>query len=122
MDGEEAAVLPRWLADALLGKVSLSRAFWVYGLGVSVAYSLIGLVIDIQNSLGVTVYLLVGAALGVLQTIILWRCAYNSRSRFLGRLVRTAMVFGLIVMVVMLYVLLTNSDVLQLPNTRWRGP
>ena len=115
-------MLPRWLADALLGKVSLSRAFWVYGLGISVAYSLIGLVIDIQNSLGVTVYLMVGAALGVLQTIILWRCAYNSRSRFLGRLVRTAMVFGLIVMAVMLYVLLTNSDVLQLQNARWRGP
>ena len=106
---------PRWLADALSGKVSLSRAFWVYGLGISVAYSLIGLLIDIQNPLRVSVYLLVGAALGVLQTIILWRCAYNSRSRFLGRLVRTAMVFGLIMVAVMLYVLFTNSDLLLPP-------
>ena len=106
---------PRWLADALSGKVSLSRAFWVYGLGISVAYSLIGLLIDIQNPLRVTVYLLVGAALGVLQTIILWRCAYNSRSRFLGRLVRIAMVFGLIMVAVMLYVLFTNSDLLLPP-------
>lgn len=112
----------RWLADALSGKVSLSRAFWVYGLGISVAYSLIGLLINIQNSLSVTVYVLVGAALGVLQTIILWRCAYNSRWRFLGGVVRIAMVFGLIVMAVMLYVLLTNSDVLLPPNNRWRGP
>ena len=113
---------PRWLANALSGKVSLSRAFWVYGLGVSVAYSLIGLFIDIENPLRVTVYLVVGAALGVLQTIILWRCAYNSRSRSLGRLVRTAMLFGLIIVAVMLYVLFTNSDLLLPPNNRWRGP
>jgi hypothetical protein len=115
-------VSPRWLADALSGKVSLSRAFWAYGLGISVAYSFIGLLIDVQNPIGVTVYLLVGVALGVFQTIILWRCAYNSRSKFLGRLVRTAMVFGLLVVAVMLYVLLTNSDLLLPPNNRWRGP
>ena len=107
-------MLPRWLADALVGKVSLSRAFWVYGLGLSVAYSLIGLLIDLQSSLGVTVYLLLGAGLGVLQTIILWRCAYNSRSRFLGSLVRAAMVLGLIVVAIMLYIVLTNPEVLQL--------
>jgi hypothetical protein len=105
-------VRPRWLADALSGKVSLSRAFWVYGLGISVVYSLLGLFIDIQNRLGVIVYLLVGTALGVLQTIILWRCAYNSRSRFLGKLVRTVTVFGLIMVAVMLYVLLTHPDLL----------
>lgn len=102
----------QWLADALRGKVSLSRAFWVYGLGVSVAYSLIGLLIDVENHLGVIVYLLVGAALGVLQTVILWRCAYNSRSRFLGRLVRTAVLFGLLIAVVMFYVLFTHADLL----------
>jgi hypothetical protein len=110
---------PQWLADALSGKVSLARAFWVYGQGISVVYSLIGLLI--QNPLGVTVYLLIGAALGILQTIILWRCAYNSRSKFLARLVRTAMVFGLIMVAIMLYVLFTNSDLLP-PNNRWSGP
>ena len=40
---------PRWLADALSGKVSLARAFWLYGLGLSVAYSLIGALIDLQD-------------------------------------------------------------------------
>jgi hypothetical protein len=68
-------------------------------------YSLIGLLIDPENVLRATVYLLVGVALGVLQTIILWRSAYNSRSRFLGRLVRTTVVFGLIVVALMLYLL-----------------
>jgi hypothetical protein len=115
-------VWPRWLTDALSGKVSLARAFWVYGLGLSVVYSVIGLLIDVQNSLGITVYLLVGAALGVLQTIVLWRCADNSRSRFLGRLVRAAMVLGLVAVAVMLYVLLTNSQLLLPPDNRWSRP
>jgi hypothetical protein len=97
-------VWPRWLTDALSGKASLARAFWVYGLGISVAYSLIELFIDAENPLVATFYTLVGVLLGVLQTIILWRCAYNSRSRFLGRLVRTGIVFGFIAMAIVLYV------------------
>jgi hypothetical protein len=115
-------VRPHWLADALSGKVSLSRAFWAYGVGISVVYSLIGLLIDIQNRPGVIVYLLVGAALGVLQTLILWRCAYNSRSKFLGGLLRTGLVIGLLMVALMLYVLLTNSDLLLPPNNRWSEP
>ncbi len=103
---------PRWLADALSGKVSLARAFWLYGLGISVVYSLMGLLIDLQDRPAVAIYLIVGLALGVLQTIILWRNASNSRSKFLGRLVRTAMVFGFIVVAIMLYVLFTNWSLL----------
>ena len=113
---------PRWLTDALSGKVSLARAFWVYGLGTSVAYSLIGLPIDIQNLPLLIVYVLGGLVLGVLQTIILWRCASNSRSKVLRRLVRTTMVFGFIVVAIMLYVLLTHADLLLSPDIRSRGP
>lgn len=96
---------PRWLADALGGKTSLARAFWVYGLGVSVVYSFIGLLVDAQNVFGAVAYVLFGVALGVLQTIVLWRSANNSRSRFLGRLVRATVVFGLIVAALMIYLL-----------------
>jgi len=112
-------VRPRWLADALSGKVPLSRAFWIYGAGISVPYYVMGLLIDIRSALGVGVYLLVGAALGVLQTIILGRCAKNSRSRFLTGLLRIGMVLGLIMATVMVYVLLTNSGLLLPPNNRW---
>jgi hypothetical protein len=115
-------VWPRWLADGLLGKPSLARAFWVYGVGISVVYSLIGLLIDTQNLLVATIYLLIGIALGVLQTIVLWRCAYNSRSRFLGRLVRTAVVSGVILLAIVLCVLFINPDVLLRHNDRWRAP
>jgi hypothetical protein len=100
------------LTDALAGKVSLARAFWGYGLGISVAYSLVGLFVDIENRPLAVAYLVGGLALGVGQTIILWRCAYNSPSRILGSLVRTGMVLGFVVVAFALYFLFTNSDLL----------
>jgi len=103
---------PRWLVDALSGRVSLARAFWLYGLGLSVVYSLVGLFVDIENRPLLVIYLFVGLALGVLQTIILWRSAANSRSKLLSRVVRTLMVSGVIVVVIMLYVLFTNWSLL----------
>lgn len=113
---------PRWLADALRGKPSLARAFWLYGVGISVVYSAIGLLIDTQNLFVATVYLLFGVALGVLQTVVLWRCAYNSRSRFLGQLVRTAVVSGLILLAIVVGVLFTHADMLLPHNDRWTAP
>ena len=113
---------PRWFTDALSGKVSLARAFWIWGVGVSVAYSLIGALIDVEHPLVLTVYLVAGLALGLLQTVILWRSASNSPSRFLGRLVHTAVIVGLIMVALTVYVVLTNPSVLLPPNNRWRGP
>ena len=107
---------PRWLTDALTGKLSLARAFWVWGVGVSVGYSLIGAFIDVEHTLALTVYLVLGLALGVVQTVILWRSASNSRSKFLIRLVRAVVIVGLIVTALTLYLLLTNPSVLRLPS------
>ncbi len=112
---------PRWLTDPLTGKISLSRAFWLFGLGGSVAYSIIGLLFP-ETIAGFTVYVLLGLAIGILQSVVLWRCAPNSQSTFLGRLTRTAVVVGLILVPVMLYLLFTNPDMLLPPNNRWRGP
>jgi hypothetical protein len=111
----------RWLADALSGKVSLSRAFWVRTRDIrcvllhSITHRRTKP--DWRRRLSAS-----GCCSRRFADDNLWRCAYNSRSRFLGRLVRTAMVFGLLVVVVMLYVLLTNTDLLLPPNNRWRGP
>ena len=113
---------PRWLTDALVGRVSLARAFWIWGVGVSVAYSLIGALVDVDHPLALTAYLAVGLALGLLQTVILWRSASNARSSFLGRLVRTVVIAGLIMMMVMLYMALTNPSLLLPAGARWSGP
>jgi FtsH-binding integral membrane protein len=114
-------VWPRWLTDAFRGKDSLARAFWLWGVGVSVAYSLVGALIDVDRPIALTVYLVFGLALGVLQTVILWRCATNSRSSMLRRLVRAAVIGGLVIVVLMLYVVLTNPSLLMSPNLRWSG-
>jgi hypothetical protein len=103
------------LTDGLSGKLSLKRAFWIWGVGVSVAYSLIGAFIDVEHTLALTVYLAFGLALGVLQTVILWRCAANSRSKFLGRLIRTVVIAGLIMVGLAVYVVFTNPG-LVLPS------
>jgi len=95
-------VWPRWITDPLNGKTSLARAFWLYGFGISIAYSVIALLIP-ATPVGYALYVVSGFAVGILQSVILWRCAPNSRSAFLGRMVRTAVVVGLIAVPIMLY-------------------
>lgn len=106
---------PKWLTDALSGKVSLARAFWLYGLGVSVGYSVIGAFIDLTHSVAVTIYVVLGLVLGVVQTVILWRSAKNSPSKFLARLVRVLVIVGLLMIAVMIYLLYTGSAALLDP-------
>lgn len=105
---------PRWLTDPLTGKSSLGRAVWLYGLGGSLVYSIIGLLFP-ETTAGFTVYVLLGLALGILQSVILWRCAPNSRSVFVARFVRTAVIVGLILVPVMLYLLFNSPDMLAAP-------
>ena len=112
---------PRWLTDPLTGKTSLGRAIWLYGLGGSLVYSVAGLLFP-ETAVGLTVYMLLGLVIGVLQSVILWRCAPNSRSEFVRRLVRAAVIVGLVLVPLMLYLMFTNVDLLPPPNNRWRGP
>ncbi len=99
---------PRWLTDALAGQLSLARAFWIWGVGVSLAYSLIGGFIDVEHRVALTVYLIVGVLVGLLQTVILWRCARNARSPLWARLVRIIIIVGLVLAALTLYVVLTH--------------
>ena len=112
---------PRWITDPLGGKTSLGRAFWLYGFGGSLAYSVIALLFP-ATPVGLTIGLMLGLVLGILQSVILWRCAPNSRSAALGRFVRASVVFGLILIPLVLYLLFTNLDALLPPNNRWSGP
>lgn len=105
---------PQWLTEPLTGKTSLSRAVWLYGLGGSLLYSALGLSFP-ETPTGYTLYVLLGLAVGILQSVILWRCAPNSRSAIFSRLVRTGVVIGLILTPIMLYLLFTNADMLLHP-------
>jgi ABC-type amino acid transport system permease subunit len=114
-------VWPRWLIDPLTGNTSLKRAIGLYGLGGSLLYSAMGLLFP-ETTAGFTVYVLLGLVIGVLQSVILWRCAPNSRSAFVRRLTRAAVIVGLVLVPLLLYVAFTNVDLLLPPNSRLKGP
>jgi hypothetical protein len=110
-DGQ-GALWRRWLSDPLKGRTSLGRAFWWYGVSISVAYSILGLLLDPTSLRAIVVYTVIGLAVGVLQSVILWRCAPNSRSSLLRRFVRTGVVVGLILVPLVLYVIVSDPGAL----------
>ena len=103
------------MTDALSGKVSLARAFWLYGVGVSVGYSAIAVFIDLTKPVAIAIYTVLGLVLGLVQSVILWRSAKSSPSKFLGRLVRILVIAGLLLTLVMVYLLYTGSAALLEP-------
>ena len=107
---------PQVLTDPLRGKTSLWRVIWIYGFGATLVYSLLGWILAPETSLGVAIYFLLGLALGILQSVMLWQCAFNTRSRVFGRLLRAAVVIGLLMVPVMLYVVFKYPEALLPPN------
>jgi hypothetical protein len=75
----QGTMWPDALAEPLRGKTSLWKVIWIYGFGASVVYTLLGWMFVPETPLGITVYFLFGLALGILQSVMLWQCAYNSR-------------------------------------------
>ena len=107
---------PNALAEPLRGKTSLWKVIWIYGFGASVVYTLLGWMFVPETPFGTTVYFLFGLALGILQSVMLWQCAYNSRFHAAGRLLRGVVVVGLLTVPLMLYVLFRHPEVLVPPN------
>jgi len=104
------------LAEPLRGRTSLWKVIWIYGLGASVVYTLLGWVLAPQTPVSVGLYFMVGLALGIVQSVMLWQCAYNSRFPGAGRLLRLIVVIGLLLLPVMLYVLFRHPQVLLPPD------
>ena len=107
-------MLPKFLSDPLEGRSSLRRVFWLYGVGVSVAYMALGAFVPLDAVRPMLIYTLVGLALGVVQSVMLWKCAYNSQSRShtLGRVLRLCVIAGLIVTALVLYVVIAHPETL----------
>jgi hypothetical protein len=105
----------RILTDPLRGKTPLWRVIWIYGLGASIVYTVLGWAFVPQTPVAIGVYFLLGLALGIVQSAMLWKCAYNSRFRTVGSLLRVCVVIGLLAIPLMLYVLFNNPEALVLP-------
>jgi hypothetical protein len=107
---------PQLLSDPLRGKTPLWKIIWLYGFGVSFVYTLLGWIFAPETPLGIGVYFLFGLALGVVQSVMLWQCASNSRFPAAGRLLRGAVVVGLLTVPLMLYIIFRHPEALVLPN------
>ena len=107
---------PNALTEPLRGKTSLRKVIWIYGFGASVIYMLLGWIFAPKTPSSITLYFLFGLALGILQSVMLWQCAYNSRFPAAGSLLRGVVVVGLLMVPLMLYVLFRHPEVLVPPN------
>jgi len=106
------ALFSRALTDPLQGRTPLRTVFWVYCVLVSVVYSFLGLLVDPLNPRFVRLYTVLGVALGVVQSLMLWKCAYNTRSRAVGHWVRVSVVVGLIAIPFFLYLLYAYASLI----------
>jgi hypothetical protein len=98
-----------FLKDPLLGKTSLSRVFWLYGVVGSLLYGAIELFLNPENSLLMRLYMIGGVILTVYVIVATYRCAGNCKSPALARIARVSAVISLLLVPVFAYLDLTGS-------------
>jgi hypothetical protein len=103
----------RYLTDPLKGRTPLWQVIWIYGFGVSIVYSLLAPLFGATRT-GMLVYLLIGLVIGILQSVMLWQCAYNSKSPRYGRVLRFLVVVGALLIPLMLYFVWSHPELAEL--------
>src|ERR1700692_4314133 len=94
--------------EPLQGRTPLWKVVWVYGFAVSLVYALVALVLPLENTVVSWAYMLIGLLIGLYQLIGLWKCAFNSRSRGWGVLVRVSVIASLVFIPVCIYLFVTQ--------------
>ncbi|HEY2808256.1 MAG TPA: hypothetical protein VGI91_05645 [Steroidobacteraceae bacterium] len=103
----------RYLTDPLKGKTPLWQVVWIYGVGVSVVYALLEPLFPVAKS-GFGAYFVLGLLIGILQSVMVWQCAYNSKYPRYGHVLRVFVVIGLLLVPLMLYVLWSHPELAEL--------
>ena len=80
--------LADFVKEPLRGKTSLSRVFWLYGVFGSLVFSSFELFINPENQFLMRTYTILGFIFSVYVTVGIYRCANNSRSRWVARSAR----------------------------------
>ena len=101
--------LEDFVKDPLRGKTSLSRVFWLYGVLGSVVLSSFELFLNPENQVLMRAYTVLGFIYSVYATVGIYRCADNSRSRWMARSARVGAIITLILLPVLTYFDLTGS-------------
>ena len=78
--------LVAFLKEPLLGKTSLAKVFWLYGVLGSLLYGAIELFIDPGNELLLRIYVIGGIIFSVYVTAATYKCAANCKSPAVARL------------------------------------
>ena len=103
--------------EPLQGKTSLSKVIWLYGVLGSLLIGAVELFLDPENQFVMRVYTILGFFFGVYVTLATYRCAKNSRSQLLARVVRVSAVITLVLLPVFTYLelkgALTLTDLMQ---------
>jgi hypothetical protein len=110
----------RYILDPLRGRTPLRRVIWVYG----VALTLVLLLIEplfVGSSLAHGIYYGFTGLVGILQSIMLWQCAYNAKSRAYGVWIRLLVILGLLMVVFALCVLWRHPEIKQLLDEAGTG-
>ena len=100
--------------DPLRGRTRLWKVVCLYGLVGSACYSAIVAGLLPSSNFTTRLCVLVGLLLGLYQLAALWQCAYNSRSRFLARVIRTAVIVSLLLVPLFIYLLITDPSALSI--------
>ncbi|MGO9039244.1 MAG: hypothetical protein ACLPX1_12630 [Steroidobacteraceae bacterium] len=109
-----------WAAirDPLLGRISLSKVVWLYGLGGSLIVSVLGLLLP-GGEVARRSYAVFGLIFSVYVTVATYQCAGNCRSKSLAWFVRVCAVLSLVLLPVFAYLDFTGA--LDLALTGLRG-
>jgi hypothetical protein len=95
--------------DPLLGRTSLSRVFWLYGVLGSLLYGAIEFLFDPENSALMRIYMIGGVAYTVYVILATYRCAGNCASPAVARLARISAIISLLLLPLIVYFDLTGS-------------
>src|SRR5271165_6342519 len=98
-----------FLKEPLLGKTSLSRVFWLYGVLGSLLYGAIELFLDPGNDFLMRTYVIGGLIFSVYVTVATYQCAANCKSAFIARLARISAVITLVLLPVLTYLELSGA-------------
>jgi hypothetical protein len=101
--------LQDFIKEPLRGKTSLSKVFWLYGIVGSLLYGALELFLNPENQFLMKVYTIVGLIYSVYVTVGIYRCADNSRSRWVARSARVGAIISLLLLPVLTYLDLTGS-------------
>jgi hypothetical protein len=101
--------MPQFLKDPLLGKTSLSRVFWLYGVVGSLLYGAIELFLNPENAVLMRIYMIGGVIISAYVIVATYRCAGNCGSPMLARLARISAVISLLLLPVLIYLDVSGS-------------